>query len=91
MHESGMIRGLVSKIGELADLGPGERVAKVTVTLGALSQISPGHFREHFEAETPGTLAEGAELVVTLNPDTTDPRAQEIVLDEIEVEETGTG
>lgn len=91
MHESGMIRGLVSRIGQVADLAPGERVAKVSVTLGALSQISPEHFREHFEAETPGTIAEGAELVVTLNEDLADPRAQEIVLDEIEVEDAGPG
>ena len=36
--------------------------AGATVWLGALSQMSAEHFREHFDAEVRGTVAEGAAL-----------------------------
>jgi len=61
----------------------------VTVKLGALSHISPDHFREHFVHGARGTIAEGARLTLEIGHDPGDPRAQDVVLDclEVEVEE----
>ena len=53
---------------------------------GALSHMSRGHFAEHFEQAAAGTIAEGAELDVTVSDDLADPRAQDIVLESVEVE-----
>jgi hydrogenase nickel incorporation protein HypA/HybF len=46
-------------IGALAE---GRRVAVVRVKLGALAHMDPGHFREHFEEASRGTVAEGASV-----------------------------
>ena len=80
MHELGLIRDLLRKIGEIASEHGGGRVEQATVRLGALAHISADHLREHFERGTEGTLAEGARLVVEVADDPDDPRAQEIVL-----------
>jgi hydrogenase nickel incorporation protein HypA/HybF len=58
----------------------------VTVRLGALSHISAHHFREHFEEAARGGPAEGADLVVETSGDESDPRAQDIMLESVEVE-----
>ena len=61
-------------------------VTRVAVTLGAYAHISPEHFREHFEQGARDTLAATARLEITQSTDTTDPRAQEIILDAIDVQ-----
>jgi hydrogenase nickel incorporation protein HypA/HybF len=55
--------------------------------LGALSHISPEHLREHFLREAHGTIAEGAQLTIEVGHDPGDPRAQDVVLDSLAVEE----
>jgi hydrogenase nickel incorporation protein HypA/HybF len=85
MHEASLLRDILSKIESVARQNEVERVLKVRVRLGALSHISPEHFREHFEAAVPGTAAEGAELEVEVLSDIHDPLAQEIVLDSVEL------
>jgi hydrogenase maturation protease len=62
-----------------------ERIVAVKVRLGALSHISASHFREHFVQGTRGTKAEGARLDVEVSEDSEDPRAQDILLQSIEV------
>jgi len=62
------------------------RVVGVTVRLGALSHISPDHFREHFVYGIRGTIVEGARLTIEVGHDLGDPRAQDVVLDSLEVE-----
>jgi hydrogenase nickel incorporation protein HypA/HybF len=62
------------------------RVTRIRVRLGALSHFSPAHFREHFEDASRGTLAEGAEVVAELRVDPTEPEAQGVVLESIDVE-----
>jgi hydrogenase nickel incorporation protein HypA/HybF len=86
MHELSLFADLMRKIEAVAREQGARRVVGVHVTLGALSHLSPAHFLEHFEQLSPGTVAEGARLEVAVNPDTSDPRAQEIVLDSVEVE-----
>jgi hydrogenase nickel incorporation protein HypA/HybF len=62
------------------------RVAGVAVRLGALSQFSPEHFREHFDEEARGTVAEGAALSIQTSADVTDPSAQHVMMESIDLE-----
>ena len=75
------------QIEEIARTENAEKVTCVRVKLGALSHISPDHFRDHFRNETGGTIAEGAELQIEVQDDIYDPMAQEIILDSIDVGE----
>lgn len=85
MHESSLVSALVHKLEAVSREQQG-RILAVKVRLGALSHISPAHFREHFEHEVRGTVAEGAVLEVEAQSDVHDPRAQEILLESVEVE-----
>jgi hydrogenase nickel incorporation protein HypA/HybF len=58
------------------------------VRLGALAHISAQHFREHFVQAASGTVAEGARLDIEESSDQSDPRAQDILLETVEVETT---
>ena len=68
------------KVEALARENGGTRVDGVEVGLGALSHISAAHCREHFERETAGTVAAGAELSLVVSDDPGHPQAQDIVL-----------
>jgi hydrogenase nickel incorporation protein HypA/HybF len=87
MHEASLVGGLIRKIETVVSEQGGGRVLGVAVKLGALSHISPDHFREHFVEGAKGTVAETARLDIELLADTTDPLAQEILLDSVEVAE----
>jgi hydrogenase nickel incorporation protein HypA/HybF len=86
MHEAHLMTDLLHKIEALAREDGAPRVAAVEVWLGALCHISAGHFREHFERETVGTLAEGAELSLLVSDDPRHPQAQDIVLRSVSLE-----
>jgi hydrogenase nickel incorporation protein HypA/HybF len=60
MHEFSLINDLMRKIAAIAHKQSARRVVGVKMTLGALSHISPDHFREHFEAAATGTIAQDA-------------------------------
>lgn len=85
MHETGLIRDLVHRLEAAARDAEAERVASVTVWLGALSQMSAEHFREHFVAEARGTVAEGAALILEVSDDFTDPEALSVVLRSVQL------
>ncbi|WP_018144997.1 MULTISPECIES: hydrogenase maturation nickel metallochaperone HypA [unclassified Thioalkalivibrio] len=85
MHEFSLMADLMRKIEQVAADNDAERVTRVRVWLGALSHITPEHFREHFEDGTRGTVAEGAELEVETSDDEADPEAQQIVLRSVDV------
>ena len=85
MHETGLIKGLLHRIEAAAHAAGAERVVAVDVWLGALSQISASHFREHFEAEVRGTVADGASLTVEESDDPTHPSAQSVMVRSIEL------
>lgn len=85
MHETGLTRGLMKAIERLAAEQGATRVVSVKVWLGALSQISPDHFREHFEEDSAGTLADGARLDVELSEDILDQHAQDVLLKSVEL------
>lgn len=82
MHERALMNDLMEKIG--AEAGAA-RVTRVRVRLGALSHFTPEHFREHFEDAARGTSAEGAVVETELRTDPTEPEAQGVVLESIDV------
>jgi hydrogenase nickel incorporation protein HypA/HybF len=86
MHESGIIHSLVHRLEAAARDSGAERVCGATVWLGALSQMSADHFREHFAAEVRGTVAEGAALTIEVSDDPAAPNAQSVVLQSVELE-----
>jgi hydrogenase nickel incorporation protein HypA/HybF len=86
MHEASLMKGLMRRIGEVAAAEGGARVTGIAVRLGALSHMSPEHFTEHFVAASKGTIAENAELEITLAEDPEDAAAQDIVLESVEIE-----
>lgn len=86
MHESGIIHNLVHRLEAAARDAGAERISGATVWLGALSQISAEHFREHFDTEARGTVAEGANLIIEVSNDLAAQDAQSVVLRSVELE-----
>ncbi len=86
MHESSLMADLLRKIDAIAQNHGARRILAVKVNLGALSNMSPEHFREHFALAARNTPAEGARLEVEVVPGLTDPLAQQVVLESVEVE-----
>ena len=87
MHEASLMAGLMRQVESIARAQHAKKIVGVKIKLGALSHMSPEHFRGHFDVASRGTLAEGAGLSIEVLPDFNDPHAQEILLDSIEVEE----
>lgn len=86
-HEFSLMADLLHKIEDAARHdGPGSKVIGVQVRLGALANISAGHFREHFVEAARGTVAEGAELTVLESTDPTDSHALDIMLESVDIE-----
>lgn len=86
MHEASLMKGLMRRIDEVAQADRARRVTGVSVWLGALSHMSAEHFEEHFAQASAGTLAENAELSVSVSGDPHHPRAADIVLESVEIE-----
>lgn len=86
MHEASLMRGLMKQVDEVARNENARRVVAVSVWLGALSHMTEEHFGEHFRQAAAGTMAEGARLEVFLSEDATHARAQDVLLESIEVE-----
>ncbi len=84
MHEASLMRDLMQKILTVAD-GENGRVSGVSVWLGALSHMSPDHFREHYEEASRDTIAEGAILKIETSNDLDHENAQDILLKSVEV------
>lgn len=87
MHEASLMNDLMRKIHDVAREQNERKVLGISVKLGALSHMSASHFREHFAMASQGTLAEGAELNIKVLTDCTDPHAQEILLESVEIPE----
>jgi hydrogenase nickel incorporation protein HypA/HybF len=87
MHEQSLMADLMRKILSVSLTNGGSKVAGLKVKLGALAHISPEHFMEHFVEAAKGTVAEGARVDAEVETDTTDPRAQDIWIDSVELEE----
>jgi len=87
MHEATFLRALLRRIDEIAATEHATRVTAVTVRLGALSQMSPEHFREHWVDAAAGSIAQDAVLTTEQSSDPTDPRALDVTLVSIDVED----
>ncbi len=85
MHEFSLINDLMRKILSVALKQRARKVAGLTVKLGALSHVSPDHFREHFIHASMGSVAEEARLHIEVLTDVTHPQSQEVLLESIEV------
>lgn len=86
MHERKLMDDLVREIDSRARAAGADRVTCVRVRLGALSHFTEEHFREHFVDAARGGPAEGAQVAAELRTDPTEPEAQGVVLESIEVE-----
>lgn len=86
MHETGIVRNLVHRLETAARENGAVRVSAVEVWLGALSQFSPQHFREHFADAACGTLAEGAALRIEVSQDVRHPHAQDVMMTSLELD-----
>ncbi len=86
MHERALILNLLRQVDDIARAEGARKVTRVTVWLGALSHMTPGHFREHFDLDAAGSIAEGAALECTASEDIADPNATAVLLKSVEVE-----
>lgn len=86
MHETGIVRDLVRHLEGLARDAGAEAVSGVQVWLGALSQFSPEHFRQHFDDAAGGTIAEGAAIDFLTSEDVGDPDALHVVIRSVDFE-----
>lgn len=86
MHEASLMADLIRTITALAGSEHAGKVTRVHITLGALSRISPDHFRLHFTQAALGTIAQGAWLDIQERTDVTEPHALDVQLTSIEVE-----
>jgi hydrogenase nickel incorporation protein HypA/HybF len=87
MHEQALMRDLMARVLAIAESEGASAVTKVSVRLGGLSHFTPEHFREHFRDSSRGTIAEGALVEAVVEESTTDPNAQGVVLESVELEE----
>ena len=85
MHEHGLMKDLMRRIAEAA-AGESGRVVGVSVWLGALSQMTASHFREHFADASIGTMAANATLDITVSDDIHHEHAAAVLLTGIELE-----
>jgi len=85
VHERALMDDLVRKVLAVAEAEQAARVVRIRVRLGALSHFTPAHFREHWLDASQGTVAEGAEVDVTLDTELAGDAAQGVVLESVEV------
>ena len=85
MHEFSLMDGLLQKINSVAIQQKAKKVIGVSVKLGALSNISADHFREHFVEAAKNSIAEGATLEIEEATDVYETEAQHILIKEVEV------
>lgn len=86
MHETGIVRDLVRHLETVARDAGASSIERVQVSLGTLSQFSPAHFREHFEEEVVGTMAQHARLDISESSDPADPDALHVVIRSVDLE-----
>lgn len=87
MHEQSLMADLIRKILSISLMNGGGKVVSLKVKLGALAHISSEHFMEHFVEAAKNTVAENAHIDIDVETDIADPRAQDIWLESVELEE----
>lgn len=66
MHEMGITKGIIDASVEAAEKAGAVRIVRIDVSVGELTEIVETALHFAFDALAPGTLAEGAELNVTM-------------------------
>jgi hydrogenase nickel incorporation protein HypA/HybF len=87
MHEASLMHDLVHMIETVVAQASARRATRVEVRLGALTQMSAEHFREHFAMAVRGTVAEGAALEIAVADNPADPDADSVSLCVVEVDD----
>jgi hydrogenase nickel incorporation protein HypA/HybF len=65
MHEFSLMTGVLDAVQESARENNAKRIVEIKLVIGEMSEIMDTAMEFAFEALTPGTLAEGARLVIT--------------------------
>jgi hydrogenase nickel incorporation protein HypA/HybF len=65
MHEMGITQGILAASFDAARAAGAEGINEIRVSIGDLTEVQEFALQFAFEALTPGTMAEGATLVVT--------------------------
>jgi hydrogenase nickel incorporation protein HypA/HybF len=86
MHEASLMTNLMHRIDKIAQAERARRIVRVSIWLGALCHLSAEHFAEHFQTAAAGTIAEAAQLNVTVSDDTCHEHAQDLLLESIKIE-----
>ena len=85
MHESGLTEDLFAHTMLHAREANAQRVTRVRVSVGALSDATPDSIRFYFATLAPGTIAEGATLEFVTSPGTAHCSAcqRDVAIDEL--------
>jgi hydrogenase nickel incorporation protein HypA/HybF len=70
MHEMGITQGILAASFDAARDAGADRITEIRVSVGELTEIQDFALQFAFEALTPGTMAEGATLIVNHIPAT---------------------
>ncbi|MDP1581309.1 MAG: hydrogenase maturation nickel metallochaperone HypA [Candidatus Didemnitutus sp.] len=68
MHEVGIMESALTVITREARAHHAQRVERITLRIGAISGVEPDALRFAFEAVSPGSVADGAKLVIRRVP-----------------------
>ena len=68
MHEMGITQGILAASFDAAEQAGATRITEIRISVGELTEVVDFALQFAFEALTPGTIAEGARLVVTNVP-----------------------
>lgn len=85
MHESGLMRGVVSELEKLARAHDSTRIVGVALQIRDTGQYPGEHFAEHLRAVAAGTVIEHAKIDIEMlvNPEHIGP--PQITIKQIEV------
>jgi hydrogenase nickel incorporation protein HypA/HybF len=65
VHEMGITQGILEASFDAAEKAGAQRITEIRITVGELTEIQEFALDFAFQSLTPGTMAEGATLVVT--------------------------
>jgi len=65
VHEMGITQGILQSAFDAAEQAGATRITEIRITVGELTEIQEFALDFAFQSLTPGTMAEGAQLVVT--------------------------
>lgn len=68
MHELGIMQDVLDLAVKACEKNDGRRVTKITLLVGVLSGVLPNYMQSYFDLISKGTIAEGSELVIEVDP-----------------------